>query len=418
VRDISERKERERKLERQREQLAAIDDLNDTVRDIVDAVIEQSSREEIEEIVCDRLAATDSYAFAWIADVDLETKTIRPRVERGVDGYLDTIDLSTAPDEAIGQGPAGRAARTGEIQVSMDVFEDPDFEPWREYAEEYGYRSSAAIPITHEGTLYGMLGVYSERAGAFSPTEREVVGQLGEVIGHAIAAIERKQALMSDEVTELELTIPGFLESFDVDPDAGGIITYERTVSIGDGVFLQYGTVDEAAIPTLEAYVDRHPDYGDLTVFDRGEGTARFEFRAVEPPVSSAVAARGGYLQRARIEDSDLHLTLHVPPTVDVRRVVDAIQETYPTTGLVRRRQVSRDDTVGRVHRVIAEDLTDRQRSALEAAVYSGFFEWPREASGEDVADSLDVAAPTFHQHLRKGQRKVFEAVFSASTES
>jgi predicted DNA binding protein len=41
-------------------------------------------------------------------------------------------------------------------------------------------------------------------------------------------------------------------------------------------------------------------------------------------------------------------------------------------------------------------------------------FEWPREASGEDVAETIGVASPTFHQHLRKAERKVFDAVFSS----
>ncbi|WP_267905122.1 helix-turn-helix domain-containing protein [Halorussus halophilus] len=52
-------------------------------------------------------------------------------------------------------------------------------------------------------------------------------------------------------------------------------------------------------------------------------------------------------------------------------------------------------------------ELTERQRSAMETAYYAGFFEWPRDSSGEDVADVLDVSAPTFHQHLRVGERKL-----------
>jgi predicted DNA binding protein len=62
--------------------------------------------------------------------------------------------------------------------------------------------------------------------------------------------------------------------------------------------------------------------------------------------------------------------------------------------------------------------LTDRQQSAFEAAYGAGFFEWPREATGEEVADSLWVAPPTFHQHLRKGQRRVFESLLSNRTQA
>ncbi|MFC7028414.1 helix-turn-helix domain-containing protein [Halomicroarcula sp. GCM10025710] len=49
----------------------------------------------------------------------------------------------------------------------------------------------------------------------------------------------------------------------------------------------------------------------------------------------------------------------------------------------------------------------------LTAAFHAGFFEWPRDVTGEDLAASLDVSPPTVHQHLRKAQRKVFAALFS-----
>lgn len=57
----------------------------------------------------------------------------------------------------------------------------------------------------------------------------------------------------------------------------------------------------------------------------------------------------------------------------------------------------------------VFENLTDRQQSALEAALCSGLFEWPR----EDVAASLGIAPATSHQHLRTAQRQVFESLLS-----
>ena len=34
------------------------------------------------------------------------------------------------------------------------------------------------------------------------------------------------------------------------------------------------------------------------------------------------------------------------------------------------------------------------------------------EADGDDLAESMDISRPTFHQHLRAAQRKVFEELF------
>jgi predicted DNA binding protein len=61
---------------------------------------------------------------------------------------------------------------------------------------------------------------------------------------------------------------------------------------------------------------------------------------------------------------------------------------------------------------VIESRLTTQQARALETAYYAGFFEWPRDSTGEEVAASLEIAASTFHKHLRLGEHKVMEAVF------
>ena len=96
------------------------------------------------------------------------------------------------------------------------------------------------------------------------------------------------------------------------------------------------------------------------------------------------------------------------------REVIDTVETAYPSAEMLRRQQIDRaDDDPRRVQRRFTADLTDRQHAALEAAYHAGFFEWPRDADGTDVADSLDVAPPTFHQHLRKAERKVFESLFA-----
>jgi predicted DNA binding protein len=56
--------------------------------------------------------------------------------------------------------------------------------------------------------------------------------------------------------------------------------------------------------------------------------------------------------------------------------------------------------------------LSDRQQAAREAAVFSGYFDWPRDVSGVDIADALGVSPPTFHQPLRKAQKKMFESLY------
>ncbi|WP_458207656.1 response regulator [Haladaptatus sp. NG-SE-30] len=63
-------------------------DINDLIWDVSQSLLEASTREEIEESVCERLADSKSYLFAWMGKVD-EGRII-PRVSAGIEaGYLD-----------------------------------------------------------------------------------------------------------------------------------------------------------------------------------------------------------------------------------------------------------------------------------------------------------------------------------------
>ncbi|WP_152041620.1 PAS domain S-box protein [Salinigranum salinum] len=408
-----DRQQNEHRLRNQRERLTALNNLYEVVSDITDAVVSQSTREEIERVVCERLADSDSYQFTWIGEVDSRSQTVQLRREAGVEGYLDDITISVDPDDPRSRGATGRAVETMEMRVSRNLLEDPDYEPWYDHLRNYGFRSLAAIPITHDGTLYGTLAVYADRSNAFEEQERAVIRQLGEVMGHAIASIERKRALMSDEVVSVEYLVRDVFDEYAV-PAIDGRVTLERVTPIGDGEHLAYGTISAAGFEQLRTRVGDVPSWREVTAISEESDTVRFELRLSEAPVVSAVASRGGYVRRAVVEDGDYRIEVHLPPGVETRQISDVVRETFPEAKFVSQRHSTRPLGSGRsLLRVLSEDLTERQRTVLEAAYFSGYFGWPRESTGEAVADSLGVSPPTFHQHLRIGVRKLLDSTFA-----
>ncbi|WP_224332231.1 bacterio-opsin activator domain-containing protein [Haloprofundus halobius] len=410
-RNVTERKRRERRLERQRSQLSTLNDLNEVVNEIAHAVVESSTRDEIERRVCNRLAESSSYSFAWVGAVDAETEEVVPRTESGAAGYLDDVTI-TVDDSDTGAGPTARAIRTQEVAVVRDTANDPTYRPWNDRAREFGVEASAAIPIAYEGSLYGVLNVYTDRFAAFGERERRLVGRLGEIIAHAIAAIERKEALMSDDIVEVKFHINNLFAALDIEPADDVDIRFERTVPLGDDQFLEYGRASSNSVDTLHALVDQIPHFEAVNLFATEFDEVRFELGLSQPPVSSIAAEHGGRIREGRIQDGEYQLTVELPHSADVRAVVDAVQASYPELELIAQRHSKRRG-VGEpsLSKTLWTTLTDRQRAALEAAYYSGFFEWPRESSGNDVAEALGVSSPTFHQHLRHAQRKLFEAL-------
>lgn len=410
VRDVTERHERERTLERRRERLAALDDLNAVVREITTGVIEQSTREEMEETVCEGLAAADSYRFAWIGEVDGNSQHVRLRTEAGVEDYLDGVTITVDPDDPHSQGPTGRAFYTESVQTSRDALAEPRFEPWEEIPERYEFRSSAAVPIVHEESIYGVLNVYADRPHAFEGQELDVIGQLGAVLGHAIAALDRKRALMSDEVVEIDFRLTDVRETLGIDGPEDEHVSLGRTVSIGDGEFLVYGTANESGVEFLRDVVSTLPHWRGLDVLDETGDEVRIQAHLAEPPVLAAIASHGGSIDEFLIEDDEIYMRIHLAPSSEVREVVDVVHERYPTAEMLSRQQIDRpEDGSEQLHQTIAAALTERQQVALETAYNMGFFERPRVQSGAEIAATLGISTATLHQHLRKAEQQIVE---------
>ncbi len=407
--------QREGLLESQRADLEVLNSLNAVVRQLTDAVIDQSTRAEIEATTCERLAGAEPYRFAWVATVDPVTLALVPRVGHGCEGYLTDAKLTSNPTEPGGQGPAGRAVRTQEMQFSRDVFADPDFEHWLDLAEHYGYRSMAAIPIVFEETLYGVLGIYSERVGAFGAAEREVLAGIGEIVGHAIAAVERKQALLSDEIVELSFRIDNTDSRLGLPSSFEGSFDFDSTLSLGDGVFLVYCTardIERASVASL-ADTERFRYIEDITVLGETNGRCELEVEMVDPPVLSTVANLGGSVSNVTITGDSTMMTVHLAADGDVSGAIDRIVSAGHDVEMLRRHQTTRPPrSLDQRLQRLPDSLTERQRAALDAAYFMGYFDWPRESAGPEVADTLGVSSSTFHQHLRKAEAKLLDAVF------
>lgn len=412
-RDVTERECRERELSRQRDELERLDRINTVIRRINRALIDAGTRETIETTVCDRLAEADPYLFAWIGGIDLAAGRVTPRAQAGIEeGYLDEVTITTDGETA--RGPTGRAIRTGDVQVMKDIPGDPAYEPWREKAAARGYRSSCAVPLGYEGTIYGVLNVYADRPNAFDSDEQSVLSELGELIGHAINAIERKEALMSENHVELEFQVRDgvrpLIEALDGDV---GTLRFERTVRAAEGSYLVYATVTGT---DGDRFRDAITAVSGITRARRVGDANLFELTMDDPPIISAVGTHGGRVRSVVIEDGVLRFVAVFPDSGDVRAAVRAVRTAYADAELIAQRRTERRKRTPRNRRArIDEELTEKQRAALESAHFSGFFEWPRASTGEEVADSLGIAAPTFSQHLRAAERKVFATLFEES---
>ncbi|PCR89701.1 bacterio-opsin activator domain-containing protein [Natrinema ejinorense] len=410
-----ERARQQRERRQQRDHLESLNRLNRIVHDITHAVITTETRAELEQQVCDRLAESDAYRFAWIGGVKPGSDRVVPKAAAGVeDGYLDEIEITANEDEQTGQGPAGVAVRTGQVRVTNDTESDPDFKPWREAAYSRGYRSSAAIPIVHEDLVYGVLNVYSSSPRAFEGPEAGVLDRIGDIVAHAITAIERKDALVSDAVVELEFRIGAMAEELvELSAAESCTIEFEQLVS-GDEALLAYGSAHGLSKEEFTDAIDRTDGIEDVRF--RSVRRDELEFELIAPAAVSlfeTIATHGGRVASATIADGEFRFVVELPRGRDTRRMIEHIKSQREDVTYLAQRTTERGTrTDTSTPSVLEDELTDKQRAALETAYFAGYFDWPRGSTGEEIAERLGIAPATFNQHLRTAERKFFDSVF------
>ena len=145
-----------------------------------------------------------------------------------------------------------------------------------------------------------------------------------------------------------------------------------------------------------------------------GEG-AVVELSVVDATLQSILTDHGGELLALSVDEHLATVTVEVGQENLAQSFVDAVDAAFERVELAsyRRREHRAETQRGFVADLRAE-LTDRQYAALARAYTAGYFEWPHDTTGEEIAEAMGIGRSTFHQHLRAAQRKLAGAIIDS----
>jgi PAS domain S-box-containing protein len=432
-----ERTERERRLRAAREdlrhqhaELETLTRVTALVGELIRRLVEKTTREEVYRTVCERLAASEFYDSAWIGTVETTDGRATLVAESGLtDAYREAVDA--IPLAYLANGSVAEAVRTGEIQVVQEYYLPSDHRaevPAGEATDESGVgtadggaddgtasggKTIASVPITYGERTHGVLVVTTSREDVVVESARAGFEVLADVVGFVITAALQRELLHSDTVVELE---------FDVrDPRCLPVAVsgaretrcwLEKITPIGDGVYRLFLWVAEPEPAAVLAALDERPDVEAARVV-REDGERVLVEVTTRETVYPVLLEMGASAPELSAEDGVGRLVVEASPATDVRELVDSLTETFPDSELRSKRELDHPvRTTAELRREIEEDLTEKQRIAIETAYVLGYYEWPRHRNAKEIAASLDISAPTFHQHLRAAERRLVEAIF------
>lgn len=406
-RDVSERHERERELRQQRDELERLNRISETVYEVIQAVTHAATREGIEEVTCERLAECELYQSVWMGRNEFGDE-IEPTA--GIGTSEDFLEVVADLNDLEWRRPAHVALETGEVQVFQHVSQADVPEAAKEAADRFDIRSGIAVPLVHRERVEGVLGIYSTRPEAFNDREREALRRLGYAVAFAIDAIQTERLVHADTATELQFrtTAPeGLLAA--LSERADGACYREWSTRTESGNYRHYVTAEgldpEDALTFL----------ADRNTVESADHVGTVDDRDVFELVTTDSLARrllkvGATTTDVVAEDGEATVVTEIPGDVDTRPIVEAAEEMYDTE-LVSKRTVDRPvRTADEFHDPVVASLTDRQEAALRHAYLRGYFSWPRDATAEEIADTMDVSSPTLHYHLRQAEQALVES--------
>jgi PAS domain S-box-containing protein len=401
-------RDREAEYRRQNDQLRRLKGVNEIIRRVDRALVEADTTAAIEQAVCEELTESQWFSFAWIGRHD--GTAVEPRTWAGrSSGYLDGLDLSTDVDNG---PPAVRTARSGEPTVIDSISDGLRDEPWRSEAISRDFQSAISIPLEYDGFRYGVLTVYADEVDRFGEMLESVFVELGESIANAIREIQSRNRQPTDSVIELDLSVASedtliaqLARRLDV------TVTCEGGVPGDDGTTRLFVRLPDADPSSVRARVETMSRIRSVSaVSDDG----LFEIVATGPTLVRTLVDQGARVGELTSTPTGVDVTLQVASGTDVRTFVTQLENHYSGVRLHARRERATHSQYGDSMRsVLEERLTDRQIEVLRTAYLSGFFEWPRETTGEEVAEMLDITQPTVNRHLRVSERKLLDLLFS-----
>ena len=278
LRDITERKQNEAKIERLNLLYAALSHFNQVI-------VRSKNEDELFTQICQSAVEVGHFKMAWIGLVDKGSDMVVPVASSGEGAreYLHDIKISVDADSPYGQGPTGSALRENQPYWCQDFLNSTRTAQWHERGAALGWRSSAALPLCRNGVVIGAFSLYSGIVHAFDTAVRDLLVEMSSDINYTLdyfsheAERKRAEELLRSSEERLQLA-----------QIAASVGTWEWDLASGvaqcsDSYFTIFGLPPESSPLTYSEWLEHiHPEDRNQAAADiRQAQTMNADYRAV-----------------------------------------------------------------------------------------------------------------------------------------
>lgn len=195
------------------------------------AIIHAKNEDELFTQICENAVKYAGMKMAWIGLVDEDTKELKTvsYAGEGTD-YLKDLRISTDSLDPSSQGPTGISLRENRPVWCQDFIHDSTTSQWHQKGIEFGWGSSAAVPLHRHGVTYGIFNIYSDELNAFDASAQRLLLEMTGDIDYALNNFDRikQQNILENQLLKLSQAVEQSSNAI-VITDSKGHIEYVNT---------------------------------------------------------------------------------------------------------------------------------------------------------------------------------------------
>jgi len=187
VRDVTERKQAERKI-------ARVTHLYLALSHAAQLAFGARTREELFADACRIAVEYGELRTCWIGLVDARNACVVPAASSGPGrDYCIELHVSLDAGAPEGRGLVAGAIRDRVPMVCNDIAREPRARPWLERALAFGLRSFVVFPLFEQDDVVGVIAYYADEENYFHSDLTDLLGRMAEQISHALDRIASEQ---------------------------------------------------------------------------------------------------------------------------------------------------------------------------------------------------------------------------------
>lgn len=153
----------------------------------------------------------------------------------------------------------------------------------------------------------------------------------------------------------------------------------------------------------------------DATLLREYEHGGLFEFLVSEECPAVRLANLGALPHTVQGIEGEGRIVAEISPKYDAATVIETFLDEHPDAELVSKQEKSAATpllTESAFQELLQQHLTDRQYEVLHTAFEAGYYDWPRDCTGKEIAEELGISSATFSEHIHAAERNLLGLFF------